>query len=389
MKLYDHVTSGLSKLDMDMIRHVPPGGNWTNIPAEIPSRRLEGIRKMARDRGGVVRTTYYGRLRPDAPSYTISTYFNRPGNGCNIHYSQDRTLSIREAARLQSFPDSVRFSGSQAARRRQVGNAVPVLLAAAVGRQIPPGSVVDLFAGAGGLSMGMELAGHEVMLLADNDKHALEVAAEQHRQAHVIHDDLSKKEVSKHIATFKASIDTVVGGPPCQGWSLAGWHKEGDHRNDLIWCYLDYLERLKPRQFIMENVEGLKSMAGGAALERFISASRKLGFLVNFFVLNASHYGVPQRRKRLFIVGVKSETAIMPPEPIFSEKDLFLPNPITVADAIEDLPHLEPGGGADEMDYKVPATTTSAFCSWAKGSCSADAMLKMYRRSPAPHEVTG
>ena len=104
----NHMTARLSLLDMRMVNSVPPGGNWKNIPVEIPSKRLEQIRESFR-RGEGSRSTYYGRLRPDQPSYTISTYFSRPGNGCHIHYEQDRVLSQREAARLQSFPDSFSF----------------------------------------------------------------------------------------------------------------------------------------------------------------------------------------------------------------------------------------------------------------------------------------
>ena len=108
-----------------------------NIPLSIPSKRLENIRKT----GG--RTTYYGRLRWDYPSYTITTYFNRPGNGCSIHPDdsqskkpQHRLISFREAARLQSFPDSFRFYGSNSSKYLQIGNAVPPLLAKNVARSL-------------------------------------------------------------------------------------------------------------------------------------------------------------------------------------------------------------------------------------------------------------
>ena len=85
IKIPNHYTPKLSDLDLQMVRAIPPGGNWKNIPVSIPSKRLEQIRESYA-RGGGSRSTYYGRLRPDAPSYTISTYFNRPGNGCYIHY---------------------------------------------------------------------------------------------------------------------------------------------------------------------------------------------------------------------------------------------------------------------------------------------------------------
>ena len=122
IEIPQHQMPSLSELDKLMISYVEPGGNWTSIPETVPSKRLNQIREMARTRG-MVRTTYYSRLRYNQPAYTISTYFNRPGNGANIHPWEDRTLSSREAARLQSFPDCFVFEGSDAAVRTQIGSA--------------------------------------------------------------------------------------------------------------------------------------------------------------------------------------------------------------------------------------------------------------------------
>ena len=97
-KLYNHISPTFSELEKKMVVCIPPGGNWKDIPENIPSQRLAQIRKS----GG--RTTYYGRLKKDAPSYTISTYFNRMGNGCFIHPSQDRLISIREGASFFNLP---------------------------------------------------------------------------------------------------------------------------------------------------------------------------------------------------------------------------------------------------------------------------------------------
>src|SRR5688500_4174595 len=97
----DHIAGRLSDLDRAVVAHVPPGGNWRDLPPDFPSKRVEQIRRSAAAGEGS-RSTYYGRLRPDRPSYTISTYFNRPGNGCFIHPEADRLITVREAARLQS-----------------------------------------------------------------------------------------------------------------------------------------------------------------------------------------------------------------------------------------------------------------------------------------------
>ena len=98
-----------------------------DIPADVNSIR---IRRLQRDGG---HTTCYGRLAPDKPSYTINTYFNRPNVGCNIHYKENRLITVREALRLQSFPDDYIFQGNKAKQLVQIGNAVPPLLGKAIG----------------------------------------------------------------------------------------------------------------------------------------------------------------------------------------------------------------------------------------------------------------
>src|SRR5579864_6488807 len=159
----NHFSPALSALDLAMVRAVRPGGNWKNIPESIPSQRLRQIREsFAAGKGS--RSTYYGRLRPDAPAYTIGTYFNRPGNGCHIHFDyeneQHRLISQREAARLQSFPDSFFFCGSRRLVNQQIGNAVPPILAYHIAQHISGhGTFIDLFCGAGGLSLGFVWAG--------------------------------------------------------------------------------------------------------------------------------------------------------------------------------------------------------------------------------------
>ena len=120
----EHFLPRMSELDKYIISHVRPGGNYMDIPSDVKSER---IKRLQRDGG---HTTCYGRLSPDKPSYTINTYFNRPNVGCNIHYSEDRLITVREALRLQSFPDSYKIvSSSKQGRNLIVGNAVPPLLA--------------------------------------------------------------------------------------------------------------------------------------------------------------------------------------------------------------------------------------------------------------------
>jgi DNA (cytosine-5)-methyltransferase 1 len=112
---------------MQIVQHIPPGGNYTDIPDSISTGRVMKFKET----GG--RTTTYGRLHPEQPSYTINTYFRRPNVGCNFHYSEPRLITPREAMRLQSMPDhwELVFS-SQDARNALIGNAVPPLMGHAI-----------------------------------------------------------------------------------------------------------------------------------------------------------------------------------------------------------------------------------------------------------------
>src|SRR5205814_1515277 len=136
----------------------------------IPSQRLAQIRASFKAGEGS-RSTYYGRLNPDNPSHTVNTYFNRPGNGSFVHYEQDRMISQREAARLQSFPDNFIFAGNRGSVNKQIGNAVPPLLAYQIASVLPyAGVFVDLFCGAGGLSLGFHWRGWRSAMANDIDK---------------------------------------------------------------------------------------------------------------------------------------------------------------------------------------------------------------------------
>lgn len=127
----EHYMPQMSELDRYIVEHVKPGGNYMDIPSDVNSAR---IRRLQRDGG---HTTCYGRLDPDKPSYTINTYFNRPNVGCNIHYSANRLITVREALRLQSFPDWYKIvSSSKQGRNLIVGNAVPPMLAAVIAREL-------------------------------------------------------------------------------------------------------------------------------------------------------------------------------------------------------------------------------------------------------------
>jgi Alw26I/Eco31I/Esp3I family type II restriction m6 adenine DNA methyltransferase len=357
----NHNKTRLSDLDMQMVVSIPQGGNWTSIPETVQSQRVAQIREMSKERG-MVRTSYYGRLKPEQPSYTISTYFNRPGNGTNIHPWENRTITAREAARLQSFPDSFAFVGPEGAVRNQIGNAVPPLLGVSVGKSVSKvvknKTCVDLFCGAGGLSLGFENAGFEIVSSLDNDKWAIETHKKNLPNENTICGDITDESLfdefilkTKKVLGRK-KLGTLVGGPPCQGFSTAGWRKQDDKRNGLVAYFLRAVESLTPESVVIENVEGLLNMSKGEVVLDITRTLEGLGYTVNTpWLLRAEQYGVPQMRKRAFITAVKSGRKLPSrPLPVFDickgrrEKDNDRTTgkyPITVKEAIADLPPIE------------------------------------------------
>lgn len=330
-----HSAYSVSELDLRMIQAVPPGGNWRNIPLSVPSKRLEQIRAS----GG--RTTLYGRLQWEAPSYTITTYFNRPGNGCYIHPNENRVLTSLEAARIQSFPDNYIFSGSKTSRTKQIGNAVPPLLAYSVGksiRDIHPElkTCIDLFSGAGGLTLGFKWAGFKTLVANDFFKDAGNTYALNNPEVNFIPGDITNINIQKQIISIveaAGGIDVVVGGPPCQGFSNAGLRMIDDPRNLLYKNFVQIVKKSNPKVFIMENVEGILSINGGKTFDEIKNTFRKLGYDVTGKKLLAAEYGVPQKRKRVFIIGSRIGSA----SSLFPEKILDDNKFRTVKDAIGDI----------------------------------------------------
>ncbi len=363
MVLYNHIADKIGSYSLQLASHIPEGGNWKNIPLSISDRRLDGIRAT----GG--RTTYYGRLRWDAPSYTIATYFNMVGNGCNLHPSQQRVISIREAARLQSFPDDFKIVGSKASQFRQLGNAVPPLLSRFISTLIKPHlnsyNFVDLFAGCGGLSEGFIQNGFKLLAVNEIDRNIIKTNILNHSK-YVSEDkfilgDVTKEETKNKIisACGENQVDVILGGPPCQGFSYAGWRDPNDTRNQLFREFVAIVRVLRPKFFVMENVMGILTMRQGESIKDIIRAFKDVGYHVGEpLKLNAMWFGVPQKRKRVFIIGSLDESiSFEQPMPLFDDNNMFLPKPITVRDAISSLPEIENGGGAVEMEWNLDNPT--------------------------------
>jgi len=371
MQVFNHVTFSLSKNDLRMVKSIPPGGNWKDIPIDIPSKRLERIRET----GG--RTTLYGRLRKNHPSYTVTTYFNRPGNGAYIHPVQDRVISAREAARLQSFPDNYIFEGSKTSLPKQIGNAVPPLLAYAIAKQISKKTktknVLDLFCGAGGLSLGFEWAGFNIVAANDNFAAACLTYRKNHTKSILVKGNITDDEVKGELlsAVKNKNIDIVIGGPPCQGFSYAGKRMIDDPRNFLYKEFVEVVKKIKPKVFLMENVEGILTSNKGKTFESIVNDFSKLGFTLHGKKMHAVQFGVPQKRKRVVIIGVKTGN----PELCFPENLLVDEQDYTTVDcAISDLPKIKVNGG--EQVINLSSKPNSKYQKFMRGEISAEDFIK-------------
>jgi DNA (cytosine-5)-methyltransferase 1 len=254
------------------------------------------------------------------------------------------------------------FSGPQRAICQQIGNAVPPLLgfqiAAALGRA---GDMVDVFAGAGGLSLGFKWKGWRSLAATDIDRHSVDTFNRNVSPVAFVGDMWSNEVLDRLVGTAPPPSERVrplalVGGPPCQGFSTGGNRRsELDERNGLYVRYAALLERLRPDIFIFENVLGLLSMAKGAFLPRVTEALKSVGYEIDIWRINAAEFGLPQRRKRLIIVGVPCgrplPKGLVPWRSPTESGSAQLPLTVTVSEAVGDLPILSAGQDGSELEY--------------------------------------
>ena len=207
--------------------------------------------------------------------------------------------------------------------------------------------ILDLFCGAGGLSWGMHKNSHfKTMIALDFDENAAATFKHNMPDTEVLVGDITDVSVKENVVSLakKKKVNMIVGGPPCQGYSMKG-KKLGlnDPRNFLFREYLDFVEKLQPEIFVIENVKGLLLSANGWFKEEIVDTIKKLGYSIEFDVLNAADFGVPQARERAIFICSK-HGAISMPKPTVTKY-------VTVRDAIEDLAYLKSGEGEFEQDY--------------------------------------
>ena len=234
--------------------------------------------------------------------------------------------------------------------------------------------VLDLFAGAGGFGLGFQLANNNYKLICslEVDKWAVDtLKANNVEKQKIIQRDIREFNTEEQIrAACKTKPDIIIGGPPCQGFSYAGPTKDPkDPRNSLFRNYVEWVNVLQPKVFVMENVRGLltgKNENGEKVIDIIKAAFHAIGYTVKVWELNAANYGVPQNRERIFIVGNNvgveiSEPAIthyLPAEKKqLNGKAKTLKQAISVIKAIGDLPKLKAGEGKEEAEFKTKSRT--------------------------------
>lgn len=352
-------------------RYIPEGGMLPR-PEELP----EDIRRA--NFGST-----YKRLHRERPSLTIV-----PGNNAlPVHPTLNRSLTPREAARIQSFPDDHVFTGDRRSQCILVGNAVPPLLAQVLARSIwqrllplkgnaakvpfvdsatatraaprqrylrplpslDAPSFVDLFSGVGGFQIGMSRAGLRPLVCADNSAKVAATHTRNFSEIPFIEGDLSLPAVQDQVVATAGEVPfVVVGGPPCQGFSVFGKRRmaastgtdpRSDPRNRLVFSFVDTVAKLNPKWVVMENVAGFASLDKGSFVLDIVEELRSIGYAnVEHRILDAADYGVPQHRKRFLLIANREGLVIPWPKKKFFVSPLDWQKPYrTVGEAIGDL----------------------------------------------------
>ena len=205
--------------------------------------------------------------------------------------------------------------------------------------------VISLFSGGGGLDLGFIREGYNIVWAIDINKNAVETY-KKNIGNHIVCEDINKVLIKE-----MPNCDVIIGGPPCQSFSLAGKRNMNDVRGELIWKYLEIIKIKQPSAFVFENVTGLlsaKNKTGRKVIDELTDAFTEIGYVLSKNIINAADYGVPQRRKRVFLIGLKEKLFVFP-KPTHSDKDGTKKKYVSVKDALSDLPNVE----SENMHYST------------------------------------
>lgn len=213
---------------------------------------------------------------------------------------------------------------------------------------------IDIFSGAGGLSLGAEMAGIQISHAVEIDPSAARTFLRNHKGAKVHQGDIKEIKASELYDKDKPTF-VIMGGPPCQGFSMSNTRSRNmeNKKNYLFLEFVRLVKEIRPTWFVLENVWGLTNINDGKTQEMIIACFEELGYTVSSKVLWASHYGVPQSRNRFFMVGNKNGIEFDFPAQFDYE--------VTVDEAISDLPVLVNGQKLEEAPYTIPFEQSSLY----------------------------
>ena len=207
---------------------------------------------------------------------------------------------------------------------------------------------IDLFAGAGGLSCGFSQAGFDMKLGIEANSNFANTLKKNNKNLKVIVSDIREiypAEAVKSAGMGKEDIYLIAGGPPCQGFSQSNRKSRNldNPLNNLYKEFFRFVKVLEPQVFLLENVAGLKTLHKGAVLQDILNTGKELGYYVQWYIVNAGDFGVPQRRKRIIFIGTKKKTSNL-----FTVKRTKV---IAVREVLDDLPILDNGNFVNELKY--------------------------------------
>ena len=348
----NHISLDHGEIVIERYKLIPEGGKLPP-PEMLPEK---------------IRRKNFGNTYNRLDRQKISTTMVPGNNAFPVHPTLNRSLTPREAARIQTFPDSHIFSGGRQQQCILVGNAVPPLMGAhiakEVGKHIMDGNYnpkpndllikrnskikmdnekpntknkkkltfIDLFSGAGGIGIGFERAGFKQIFSADFDAAVAKTFRHNNPKVPFIEGDLSDKHTFDSIKKdFDGSeVDIIVGGPPCQGFSsfgqrkrinLGGYDPHSDPRNKLVFTYLEYVKLFNPKWLMIENVKGFTTLDEGFFIKKLIEELELLGYKNHDYrIINTADYGVPQKRLRFILIANRTGNIIPWPKPKYFEK---------------------------------------------------------------------
>jgi DNA (cytosine-5)-methyltransferase 1 len=222
---------------------------------------------------------------------------------------------------------------------------------------------IDLFAGAGGLSLGFEQAGFNIAYAVEHDKWAAETYKGNRKGVIVDIRDIGQitpLHVLKKLRIKRGELDIIIGGPPCQGFSTSNKKTRtlANPNNHMVYKFVDFTDLLRPKWFLMENVSGMDTFEGGSVRDNLLKLFSGSGYTVDYLILNSADFGVPQSRKRIFFIGNRMGNKMT-----FLNKlrHCSMESPVTVFDAISDLPRLGNGHAIDLMPYNCRKRKLSSY----------------------------